>query len=154
MRSVRPHRRRYIDLRRILIGDYIVLVASFMTLVSLFMPWFVSSIPPTRTQTAFAYSAVASTVVIIVFLGTVFLVLYPAISSELGLPPLPFSTPVVFLALGAVLLLLFTYELGKYACIQCPSGSRGYGVWLAWVASGVYLVGAVIKWGSRPPRRA
>ncbi|GAC1323912.1 MAG: hypothetical protein NVS2B16_06670 [Chloroflexota bacterium] len=153
MRSVRTRRRSFIDFRRILIGDYIVLVASFMTLVSLFMPWFVSSIGPARSQPAFAYSAVAATVVIIFFLLTLFLVLYPAMSHELGLPPLPFSPPVIFLAVGSVLVLLFTYELGKYACVQCSGSGRGYGVWLAWVASGVYIVGAVVLWGSRPLRR-
>ncbi|MGI8826115.1 MAG: hypothetical protein ACR2JC_10815 [Chloroflexota bacterium] len=154
MRSVRSRRTSFLDFRRIFIGDYVVLFASVMTVVSLFLPWFVSSIGPTKTETAFAYSLVCSTVVIIFFLATLFLVLYPALSSDFGLPPLPFSTPIVFLTLGGILLLLFTFELGKYDCISCTTTSRGYGVWLALVAAGVYLVGAVIKWGSRPLRRA
>ena len=155
MRRVRARRSGFIDLRGILIGDYIVLFASLLTLVSLFLPWFVSSIPPAaaHNQNAFTYSPVASTVVIVFFLVTLFLVIYPALSPDLGLPPLPFSTPLVFLTLGAVLLLVFTYELGKYACIQCLGVGRGYGVWLGLVAAGVYVIGAVIKWGSRPVRR-
>lgn len=153
MRNVRSRRRAVVDLRRIMIGDYIVLVAGFMTLISLFMPWFVSSIGPSRTQNAFAYSPLFSTIVIVFFLATIFLVLYPAVAPEFGLPLLPFSTPLVFMALGGILLLMVMYEMGKYACISCTTVSRGYGVWLALVASCVYLVGAIIKWGSRPVRR-
>jgi hypothetical protein len=93
---------------------------------------------------------VAAVIVIVFFLATIFLVIYPALSPDLGLPPLPFSTPVVFLTMGAILLLMFTYELGKYACIQCAGLNRGIGIWVALISSILYIVGAVIKWGSRP----
>jgi hypothetical protein len=151
MRSVRARRRSFIDLRRITIADYIVLASSLLALASLFMPWFVSSI--SRSQWAFTYSEVASVVVIVFFLATVFLIIYPAVAVDSGLPALPFSTPLVFLTMGSILLLLFTYELGKYSCIQCQGVNRGYGVWVALFSACVYIVGSVIKWGSRPVRR-
>lgn len=153
MRSVRPRRRGFIDLRRITIGDYMVLVAGLLTVISLFLPWFISSVPRTHGEWAFTYSEAASVLVIVFFLATLFLVLYPAIASEMGLPPLPFSTPVVYITLGAVLLLIFVYELGKYACFQCQGASRGFGIWLALISSVMYLIGAVIRWGSRPTRQ-
>ncbi len=59
------------------IGDYIVLVASVLTLVSLFLPWFTSSVPRPHSEWAFTYSEVASVVVIVFFLATVFLVVVP-----------------------------------------------------------------------------
>lgn len=154
MRSVRPRRRGFIDLRRITIGDYMVLVAGLLTVVSLFLPWFVSSVPRTHGEWAFTYSEAASVVVIVFFLATVFLVLYPAIATELRLSPLPFSTPIVYMTLGAVLLLLFVYELGKYACFQCQGVSRGFGIWLALISAVMYLIGAVIRWGTRPTRQS
>lgn len=154
MRSVRPRRRGFIDLRRITIGDYMVLVGGLLTVVSLFLPWFISSVPRTHGEWAFTYSEAASVVVIVFFLASVFLVLYPAIATEMGLPPMPFSTPVVYMLLGGILLLLFVYEFGKYACFQCQGVSRGFGIWLALISSVIYLIGAVIRWGSRPTRQS
>jgi hypothetical protein len=158
MRSVRVRRRSYFDLRRITIGDWIMFVAGAMTVVSLFLPWFVTSVPTTSAphphgEWAFTYSEWASVIVIVFFLVTLFLVIYPAISPDLGLPPLPFSPPLIFFTMGAILLLVFTYQLGKYACILCTGTSRGYGIWIGLISSGVYILGAVIRWGSRPVRR-
>lgn len=152
MRSVRPRRRGFFDLRELTIGDYIILIASIFTVASLFMTWFVTTVPRPHGEWAFTYSEVASVVVIVFFLATVFLVLYPILSSHLRLPPLPFATPLVFLAMGSVLLLLFTYELGKYDCVLCQGVNRGFGVWVAFIAAWVYIAGAVVKWGSRPAR--
>jgi hypothetical protein len=145
MRSARPRRSGFLDMRRITLGDYVVLGAALLMLISLFLPWF--SVPGvTGDKWAFAHSEIAAVIVIIFFLASVFLVIYPSISSEMGLPPLPFSTPVVFLIMGAILLLIFTYELGKYSSVE------GFGVWLALLAAIIYIVGAVVKWGSRPSR--
>src|SRR5438105_5302045 len=102
MYSRRLRRRPVIDLSRITIGDYIVLVAGLATVISLFLPWFVSTIGQ-RSEHAFAYSEVASVVVILFFLISLFLILYPALSPELGLPPLPFATPVPLLGFGFLL---------------------------------------------------
>lgn len=155
MRNVRVRRRSgFIDLHRITIGDWIVLAAALVTVISLFMPWFVSNLPGGHNQWAFTYSEVASVVVIVFFLATLFLVIYPALSSELGLPPLFFTTPVIFLTLGLILLLLFTYEIGKYGCVLCQGISRGFGVWVAFIAALAYIIGAIIKWGSRQAPRA
>lgn len=152
MRNVRTRRRGFIDLQRINLGDWIVLLAGALTVASLFFPWFVSSVAA-NTQWAFTYSEVFSVVVIVFFLAALFLVIYPALSPDLGLPPLPFSTPVVFLTMGSILLLSYMYQLGKYACITCTGTSRGFGLWLGLIASFVFIIGAVIKWGSRPTRR-
>jgi hypothetical protein len=151
MRRVRPQRRSFIDLRRITIGDYIVLCSSLLVLISLFLPWS-TNIPGRKDQWAFAYSEIASVVVIVFFLATLFLVVYPALSADLGLPALPFSTPVVFILMASILVLLATFELGKYACVECLAG-RGFGVWVAFFAAWAFLIGAVIKWGSRPATR-
>jgi hypothetical protein len=140
------------DLRRVTIGDYVVLVASLLTVVSLFMTWFVSNVPGTHNQWAFTYSEVASVVVIVFFLATVFPVLYPVIAPEFGLPPLPFSTPLIFLTMGGILLLMFMFEFGKYSCILCQGVSRGFGIYVGLISSVVYIIGAIIRWGSRPAR--
>jgi hypothetical protein len=153
MRSVRSRRRGFMDLRRITIGDWILVVAALLAVASLFMPWFISSIPRSHGEWAFTYSEVASVVVIVFFLATLFLVIYPALSPELGLPPLPFATPLIFFSMGAILILLFTYQLGKYACILCSTISQGFGVWVGLISAVVYEIGAIIKWGSRPLRR-
>jgi hydrogenase-4 membrane subunit HyfE len=152
VRSARRNR-QVIDLGQIAIGDYVVLGAATLSLVSLFLPWFKTTIGPARTEWAFTYSQVASIVVLLVFLLTMFLVVYPAISPNAGLPPLPFSTPLPLLAMGFLLLLVTDYELGKYGCIQCQNTSRGYGVWLSIVSAVVYIFGSIIKWGTRPVRR-
>lgn len=152
MRSARPRRGPIMDLRRITIGDYIVLVASLLTVISLFMTWFVSNVPGTHNQWAFTYSEVAAVVVIVFFLATLFLVLYPVIAPEFGLPPLPFSTPLIFLTMGGILLLMFMFEFGKYSCILCQGVSRGFGIYVGLIASVVFIIGAIIRWGSRPTR--
>ena len=154
MRSVRVRRRQLVDFRRVTLGDMIVLVASLFTLISLFMPWLETSIPRAHNEWAFSYSQLASVIVIVFFLTSLFLVLYPGLSQDLGLPALPFSTPIVFFAMGLWLLLMFTFELGRYGCIQCQGvSSRGFGVWVGLISALVYLIGAVIAWGSRSSRR-
>lgn len=153
MRRVRPQRRGVIDLHHIAIGDYVVLFSALLATVSLFLPWFVNNTVGQHNQWAFTYSEVAAVVVIVFFLATLFLVIYPALSSDLRLPVLPFSTPVIFLTMGAILLLLFTYELGKYACIECLGSSRGFGVWVAWLSAFAFIIGAIVKWGSKPGAR-
>lgn len=150
MRRSRPPRRSFVDLGRVTLGDYIVLFSSLLALVSLFLPWFSGT---QGKQWAFAYSEWASVIVIVFFLATLFLVIYPVVASEVSAPPLPFSTPVVFAFMGSVLLLLLTYELGKYDCFICVGVSRGFGVWLAFLSAWAYLIGAVIRLGSRPAAR-
>ncbi|GAC1442945.1 MAG: hypothetical protein NVSMB52_00730 [Chloroflexota bacterium] len=150
MRRVRPQRSGFIDLELITIGDYIVLAAAILTGISLFLPWVSLSQPRTHSEWAFTYSEIAAVVVIVFFLASVFLILYPAVASAFGVPPLPFATPLLFLAMGSLLLLIFTFQLGKYDCsIQCVGASRSIGVWVAWVASVFFIIGSIIKWGSR-----
>ena len=151
MRRSRPQRRSFVDLRRVTLGDYIILFSSLLAVVSLFLPW---STGTQGKQWAFAYSEWASVIVIVFFLASLFLIIYPTVASEVNSPPLPFSTPVVFAFMGSVLLLLLTYELGKYDCFICVGVSRGFGVWLAFLSAWAYLVGAVIKLGSRPAARS
>lgn len=154
MRNVRVRRRGgVIDLHRITIGDWFVLFAGLFTVIALFLPWFHSNLAGGHDQNAFAYSEVAAVVVIVFFLATLYLVVYPALSADVGLPPLPFQTPMLFLAMGTILLLIFTYEAGRYGCVLCQGTSRGIGVWVALTAAVLYVLGAIVKWGSRPTPR-
>jgi hypothetical protein len=156
MRRTRTQRRAIIDLRRIQIGDYIILFAAALATVSLFLTWFSSSAVATRSEWAFTYSEWASIIVIVFFLATLFLVIYPALSPDLRLPVLPVSTPLIFLAMGAALLLIAVYQLGRYDCISCQGlgVGRGFGLWVFLISAIIFIVGSVIKWGSRPHARA
>lgn len=156
MRTIRPRQRGFFDARRVTLGDYIVLAAALVTFISLFLPWYVSNIPGTGDVWAFTYSEAASVAVIVLFLATVILALYPAVTGNTRLPPLPFSSPPVYLCIGIVLVLLFDYQLGKYTGIP-PTGTgstRGFGIWLGLIASLAYIVGAIIRWSTRPVRAA
>jgi hypothetical protein len=150
MRTVRPRRRGYFDLRRITLGDYIVLASSLVTLISLFLPWFVSTIPGQHSEWAFTYSPWVSVIVIVFFLATLFLAIYPAVAAGMGLPPMPFGVPLPYMIMGIVLLLSFDFQLGKYGCIECQGTSRGFGIYLGLIASAVYIIGSIIRWSSRP----
>jgi hypothetical protein len=54
--------------------------------------------------------------------------------------------------MGAILLLMFMFEFGKYSCILCQGVSRGFGIYVGLIASVVFIIGAIIRWGSRPTR--
>jgi hypothetical protein len=152
MRNTRVRRRRLLDLRGVTLGDWIILLASILSVASLFMTWFETSVPRPHGEWAFTYSEGTSVAVIVLFLLTVFLIFYPVMAPQAGLPSLPFATPLVFLGIGALLLLVFTFELGRYDCIECQAISRGFGVGVAFFSAFIYIVGAIIKWGSRPVR--
>jgi len=151
MRATRNRRRGFVNLQQVTIGDWIVLFASLMSVISLFLTWYQAETPGARGQWAFTYSEWTSVLVIVIFLITLFLTLYPALSQDFGLPPLPFASPLIFMTLGSLLLLIFTYELGKYGCVDCARVTRGFGVWVGFISAFVYLVGAIVKWGSRLP---
>ncbi len=154
MRRPRVRRRSFIELHQITLGDYIILASAAVATISLFLPWLVNNAPGAHNEWAFTYSELAAVIIIVFFLATLFLVIYPSLSPDLGLPALPISTPLIFLAMGGLMLLLFTYELGKYDCIECQGlVSRGLGVWIGLIASIIFIVGSVIKWGSRPSAR-
>lgn len=154
MRRTRTRRRSFIELHRITIGDYVILASAVVATISLFLPWLVNNAPGAHDEWAFTYSELAAVIVIVFFLATLFLVIYPSLSPELRLPALPVSTPLIFLTMGGLMLLLFTYELGKYDCIECQGlVSRGLGVWIGLIAAFLFIIGAVIKWGSRPSAR-
>ncbi|MGH2448769.1 MAG: hypothetical protein ACRDFS_09250, partial [Chloroflexota bacterium] len=106
----RTRQRGFIDLRGITLGDWIVLIASAVTVISLFMTWFSASTPKPHGEWAFTYSEVASVVVIVLFLFTLFLVVYPALASETNIPAFPFASPVLFFIIGSLVLLVLTYE--------------------------------------------
>ncbi len=91
---------------------------------------------------------------LILLLLTLVLVVYPVLESELSLPPLPFATPPVLLATGFLILLTTTYELGRYDGVGAVTVSAGIGLWLTFICSIVYLIGALIKWAGRERRRA
>jgi hypothetical protein len=54
--------------------------------------------------------------------------------------------------MGTILLLMYFFEYGKYSCITCQGVTHGFGIYVGLIASVVYIVGAVIKWGSRQTR--
>lgn len=154
MRRTRARRRSFLDLSQIQIGDYIILISAALAVVSLFLPWLVTNTPGSHNEWAFTYSDIAAVIVIVFFLATLFLVVYPALSPDLNLPLLPISTPLLFFLMGGIMLVISVFELGKYDCIECQGlVSRGFGVYVLIIASILYLIGAVIKWGSRPSAR-
>jgi len=153
MRTARNRRRGFVNLHQVTVGDWIVLFASLMAVVSLFLTWYQAETPGAKGQWAFSFSPWTSIIVILFFLVTLFLTLYPAMHDEFGLPPLPFASPLIFMTIASLLLLIFAYELGKYGCVDCTRVTRGFGVWVGFIAAFVYLVGAVIKWGSRLPAK-
>ncbi len=154
MRRSRTRRGSFLELHRITIGDYVILASAIFATISLFLPWLVNNAPGTKNEWAFTYSPWAAVIIIVLFLTALFLVIYPALSPDLRFPALPVSTPLIFLLMGGLMLLLFAYELGKYDCIECQGlVSRGIGVWIGLIASFIFIVGAVVKWGSRVSTR-
>ena len=62
--------------------------------------------------------------------------------------------PTIIILSVIVLLLMFFFQFGKYSCITCQGVSHGFGIYLGLIAAFVYVAGSVIKWGSRPTKRA
>jgi len=99
-----------------------------------------------------AHSGWYFVIMLILLLLTLVLVIYPVLETEMGLPPLPFATPPVLLATGFLILLTTTYELGRYDGVGAVTVSAGIGLWLTFICSIVYLLGALIKWAGRERR--
>lgn len=141
-RDVRPTALNVANLNA---GDGIMLVVVVLLFVALVFNWWVSG----QGVNAVKFSELYFVVVLILILVTIGLIVYPMIQSEAGIRPLPFATPPVLLLVGFVILLTTTYELGRYDAVGTTTVSAGFGLWLAFVCSWLYLVGALIKWSSR-----
>lgn len=147
-RPTRDVRRRSVGLGHLAAGDFIVLLVSLLLFFALIINWWVSN----ASLNAVKYSQLYFVIVLILILATVGLVMYPILESEANLRPLPFATPTILLAIGFLILLMTTYELGRYEGVGLGNVGPGFGLWLAFVCSWLYLLGALVKWGSRQRR--
>ncbi|HZT96692.1 MAG TPA: hypothetical protein VFB34_07625 [Chloroflexota bacterium] len=147
-RPTRDVRRRSFDFSDLNAGDYVVLAATVVMFIALLGNWWVNGL----AVNAAYHSQLYFVIELVLLLLTVVLVVYPLVHSELGLRPLPFATPPIMLAIGFLLLLTTTYELGRYTGVGVIGIGAGFGLWMAFVAAWVYLLGAVIKWGGRQRR--
>lgn len=147
-RPTRDVRRRSLNLNRLGAGDYIMLLVCIVMFFALTLNIWVSN----ESVNSLEHSAWYFTVELVLLLLTLVLVVYPVLESELSLPALPFATPPILLATGFLILLTTTYELGRYDGVEQVNLSAGIGMWLAFICSIVYLIGAVIKWASRERR--
>lgn len=143
-RPTRDVRRRSLNIGNLSAGDYVLLVVSFVLFLALILNWWVSG----ASVNAVKFSQFYFVIVLILILVTLGLIVYPLLEAEANLRPLPFATAPLLLAIGFLLLLMTTYELGRYNGIG-STVNPGFGLWLAFVCSWLYLLGALIKWGSR-----
>jgi magnesium-transporting ATPase (P-type) len=141
----RATRRHTIDLRQLALGDYIILVASVILFFALLLNWWASG----QNVNAFQHSWLYAVITLVFLLITIVLVTYPLFQPEFRLPPLPVATPPLLLILAFLILLSVVYELGRYVGVDNVGIAPGFGLWLAFIASLVYLLGALIKWGAR-----
>jgi hypothetical protein len=132
-------------------GDIVVVGASILLFVALIANWFASD--HVGSVNAIKYSGLYFVVALIIILISLALIVWPALHDQGALPALPFAVEPVILGIGALLVLLATYEVGRYTAVTMPGAAgvvtAGFGVGLAFVCSWLYLVGALVKWGSR-----
>lgn len=148
-RPTRVTRYRTLDLTRLTAGDFAILGASALLFLALFVNWWANG----QNVNALEHSSLYVTVSLVLLLVTVVLVIYPTLEPEFDLPPLPFATPLVLLGIGLVVLIMAVFELGRYIGVDNVGITPGIGPWLAIIASAIYLLGATVKWGSRPRHR-
>ncbi len=128
-------------------GDFGILIASVLLFVALIPNWWASG----QSFNAVKYSVVYFVIVLVLILVTIGLILYPLMESEAGIRALPFATPPLFLSIGFLLLLITTFELGRYDGVG-SAFRAGFGLWLAEICCVVYLIAGLVKWGSRERR--
>jgi magnesium-transporting ATPase (P-type) len=129
-------------------GDYLMLLVSILLFLALTLNIWIRN----ESVNSLEHSGWYFIIMLVLILLTLVLVVYPVLETELSLPPLPFATPPVLLATGFLILLTTTYELGRYNGVGAVTVSAGIGLWLAFICSIVYLLGALIKWAGRERR--
>jgi len=147
-RPTRDVRRRALNVAHLDAGDWLILFASVLLFIALIVNWWVRG----GSVNSAWRSEVYFVVMLLMILATIVLVAYPMLEAEMGTRPLPFATPPILILIGLVIFLSTLYELGRYEGVAQPTISPGFGVFLALICSALYLVGALIKWGSRERR--
>jgi hypothetical protein len=147
-RPTRDARRRTLNIARIESGDWIVLGASVILFIALINNWWVGN----GNLNSVHYSELYFVLMLLLILLTVFLVAYPMLQAEAGLSRLPFALPPIFLLIGLAMIFATVYEFGRYQGVVQPTVSPGFGLYLALVCCVIYLVGGLVKWGSRERR--
>jgi magnesium-transporting ATPase (P-type) len=147
-RPTRDVRRSTLNVARLESGDWIILGSSVLLFIALIVNWWVSG----GSFNSVHWSKLYFLGMLILILATIVLTAYPMLEAESGFRPLPFAIPPVFLLIGFIMFLATIYEFGRYQGVQQPTVSPGFGLYLALVCCTLYLVGALIKWGSRERR--
>lgn len=147
-RRTREPRRAALNIAELNAGDFVMLAACGVLFLALILNWWVGG----DTDNAVWKSSGYFILMLLLILATVVLAIYPLLQSESSLPRLPFATPPMFIAIGFVIFLSTLYEFGRYTGVLQHTVSPGFGIYLALVCGLLYLVGALIKWGSRERR--
>lgn len=147
-RPTRDMKRSAINVSDLGSGDWIVLGASILLFIALIGNWWVGG----GSLNAAWRSQIYFFVMLLLILGTIGLVMYPLLLPESGSSTPKFALAPVFIAIGFVIFLATLYELGRYTGIAQPTVSPGFGIYLALISSLLYLMGALVKWGSRERR--
>jgi len=144
-RPTRETRRRALNVGDLGSGDWIMLGACLLLFIALIANWWDGDAP----ENAVWKSGIYFTIMLILILLTVVLALYPLLRTEVKLPDLPVATPPVFILIGFVIFLFTLFELGRFEGVHQLDVSPGFGLYLALICGAIYLVGALVKWGSR-----
>jgi len=147
-RPTRDIRRRALNVGDLNSGDWIMLGASTLLFIALIANWWVAG----DSVNAAWRSGLYFILMLLVILATVVLAMWPLLRMESRLPALPFATPPVFIMIGFIIFLATIYELGRYTGVLHTTVSPGFGIYLAMICSVIYLIGALVKWGSRERR--
>ena len=147
-RPTRDMRRPTINVGDLNSGDWIVLGASLLLFIAIIANWWVSG----GSDNAAWKSGIYFILMLLMILATIFLAFYPTVRSEFNLPQLPWATPPLFILIGFIIFLATLYELGRYTGVAQATVSPGFGIYLALICSLLYLMGALVKWGSRERR--
>ncbi|HEV3310214.1 MAG TPA: hypothetical protein VG815_06835 [Chloroflexota bacterium] len=147
-RPTRDVRRRTFSVAGFSAGDWIILAATVLLFIALIVNWWTGQ----GSLNSVRYSQVYFVIMLVLILFTIVLVGYPMLESEARLRPLPFASPPIVILIGFVMFLATIFELGRYEGVAQTTVSPGFGIYLALICSCVYLVGALIKWGSRERR--
>src|SRR5437867_1545256 len=110
VRPTRDVRRGSVVFGQLGTGDLIILFVSGVLFLAIMLNWWVSNM----SVNAWQFSQLYFVIVLLVILATLAVDLYPLLETEMGFRPLPVATPPLFLGMGFLLLLMTTYELGRY----------------------------------------
>lgn len=145
-RPTRDVRRRTFNIGQLGSGDWVLFAATFALFIALIVNWWTGG---SGAVNSVRFSEIYFVAMLILILATIALITYPVIQSEVNLRPLPFATPPIMILIGLIIFCATVYECGRYQGVAQTTVSPGFGIYLALICAVVYLVGALIKWGSR-----